>query len=151
VGGRHVVADGQHHRRRPDQGEDGSYDGETLRRDPERSAALAEVVAEIGHEGYRGCAFINAASEFEDPDSPVRRVVGDHRRWFYERVRRAFADAGHEYPANPARHFVMLRDGAVTAAYLDSSTAAQRTFKRGVDGLLRSIDMEILPHGGDGS
>ena len=43
VGGRHVVADGQHHRRRPDQGEDGSYDGETLRRDPQRSAALGVI------------------------------------------------------------------------------------------------------------
>jgi AcrR family transcriptional regulator len=111
----------------------------------------AEVVAEIGHEGYRGCAFINAASEFEDPESPVRRVVADHRRWFYERVRRAFADAGHEHPSNPARHFVMLRDGAVTAGYLDSTTAAQRTFKRGVDGLLWSIDIETLPDDGDES
>ena len=109
----------------------------------------AEVVAELGHEGYRGCAFINAASEFEDPESPVRRVVADHRRWFYERARRAFAGAGHELPSNAARHFVMLRDGAVTAGYLDSATAAQRTFKRGVDGLLRSIDMEILPDDGD--
>ena len=98
-----------------------------------------------GSEGYRGCAFINAASEFEDPESPVRRVVADHRRWYYERVRRAFADAGHKHPSNPARHFVMLRDGAVTAGYLDSATAAQRTFTRGVDGLLRSIDIEILP------
>ena len=104
-----------------------------------------EVVAEIGQDGYRGCAFINAASEFEDPESPVRRVVADHRRWFYERVRRAFADASHKHPSNPARHFVMLRDGAVTAGYLDSATAAQRTFTRGVYGLLRSIDMEILP------
>jgi AcrR family transcriptional regulator len=109
----------------------------------------AEVVAELGQEGYRGCAFINAASEFEDPESPVRRVVADHRRWYFERVRRAFADADHKHPSNPARHFVMLRDGAVTAGYLDSATAAQRTFKRGVDGLLRSIDMEILPHDGD--
>lgn len=109
----------------------------------------AEVVAEIGREGYRGCAFINAASEVEDPESPVRRVVADHRRWFYERVRRAFADAGHEHPSNPARHFVMLRDGAVTAGYLDSTTAAQRTFKRGVDGLLWSIDIETLPDDGD--
>jgi hypothetical protein len=39
----------------------------------------------------------------------------------------------------------MLRDGAVTAGYLDSTTAAQRTFKRGVEGLLRSIDMEPSP------
>jgi len=39
----------------------------------------------------------------------------------------------------------MLRDGAVTGGYLDSATAAQRTFKRGVDGLLWSIGIETLP------
>jgi AcrR family transcriptional regulator len=89
----------------------------------------AEVMAEVGHEGFRGCAFLNAASEFEDPENPVRQVIADHRRWFHDRVRRAFADAGHERPGHAARHFVMLRDGAVTAGYLDSPTTAQRTFK----------------------
>jgi AcrR family transcriptional regulator len=106
----------------------------------------AEVVAEVGHEGFRGCAFINAASEFEDPESPVRQVVADHRRWYLERLRAAFADAGHKRPGNAARHFVMLRDGAVTAGYLDSPTAAQRTFKRGVEGLIRAIDIDHMPH-----
>ena len=48
--------------------------------------------------------------------------------------------AGHELPANAARHFVMLRDGAMSAAYLDTPTAAVRTFSRGVDGLFRTID-----------
>jgi len=105
----------------------------------------AEVIAEIGRPGYRGCAFINAASEFEDPKGPIRVVVAEHRRWYYERVRRAFADAGHPNPSNPARNFLMLRDGAVTAGYLDSATAAKRTFKRGVDGLLWSIGLETLP------
>jgi len=111
------------------------------------SALCADVIADIGHPGYRGCAFLNAASEFEDADSPVRLVVGEHRRWYYEVLRRAFADAGHTSPANPARHFLMLRDGAVSAAYLDSAVAAQRTFKRGVDGLLWSIGIETLPEG----
>ena len=105
----------------------------------------AEVLAEIGHEGFRGCAFINAASEFEDPDHPVRQVVADHRRWYLERLRGAFAEAGHKRPGNAARHFVMLRDGAVTAGYLDSPTAAQRTFKRGVEGLIRAIDIDHMP------
>jgi AcrR family transcriptional regulator len=106
----------------------------------------AEVIAEIGHEGFRGCAFINAASEFEDAESPVRQVVAAHRRWYFDRIRRAFAEAGHKRPGNAARHFVMLRDGAVTAGYLDSPTAAQRTFKRGVEGLIRAIDIDHMPH-----
>lgn len=102
-----------------------------------------EVVAELGFEGYRGCAFLNAASEFEDPESPVRKVVHRHREWFYERLRRAFAQAGHERPSSAARHFVMLRDGAVSAAYLDSKTAAQRNFKRVIEGLAWSINLKV--------
>jgi AcrR family transcriptional regulator len=109
------------------------------------AAIGAEVVAEVGHEGFRGCAFINAASEFEDRESPVRKVVAAHRQWYFERLRKAFAEAGHKRPGNAARHFVMLRDGAVTAGYLDSPTAAQRTFKRGVEGLIRAIDIDHMP------
>lgn len=109
------------------------------------AAIGAEVIGEVGHEQFRGCAFIKAASEFEDPESPVRQAVADHRRWYLERVRRAFANAGHKRPGNAARHFVMLRDGAVTAGYLDSPTAAQRIFKRGVEGLQRSIDIDHMP------
>ncbi|CAN5492399.1 TetR/AcrR family transcriptional regulator [soil metagenome] len=113
-------------------------------------AALgADVSAEVGLPNYRGCAFINAASEFEDAQSPVRMVVAEHRHWYFELVRQAFADAGHATPATPARNFVMLRDGAVIAGYLDSATAAQRTFKRGVDGLLWSIGLETLPGADD--
>jgi AcrR family transcriptional regulator len=98
------------------------------------------IVGMIGRPDFRGCAFINAAAEFEDPDDPVRRVVAEHRKWYYERLRHAFADAGHPRPGNPARHFVMMRDGAVTAGYIDSPASVRRTFTRGVEGLLKSID-----------
>lgn len=112
---------------------------------PEDVRALGEqVVFELGQKDFRGCAFINAASEYEDPDSPVRRVIASHRRWYYDAVRRAFANAGHSHPGNAARHFLMLRDGAMTGGSLDSSTIAKRTFNRGVEGLLRSIDMTPL-------
>lgn len=109
-----------------------------------------EVVAEISTEGFRGCAFIAAASEFKDPDNAVRRVVADHREWCYQTIRSAFADAGHPQPGNAARHFIMLRDGAMTAGHLGSSTTATRTFTRGVQGLLRSIDVPSLIPGDDG-
>jgi len=42
--------------------------------------------------------------------------------------------------ADAARHFVTLRDGAMSAAYLDTPTTAIRTFARGVDRLIRAID-----------
>jgi AcrR family transcriptional regulator len=100
-----------------------------------------DVTGAIGRPGFRGCAFINAASEVEDAQSPVRQVVAEHRQWYHELVRKAFDDAGHARPASAARHFVMLRDGAMAAGYLDTATVATRTFRRGVDGLVASIDL----------
>ena len=112
-------------------------------------AICDQVISELGRPDFRGCAFINAASEFEDPEHPVRRVIASHRQWYYESVRRAFAEAGHQTPGNAARHFVMLRDGAMTAGSLDSPTSAKRTFNRGVEGLIRSVETGPLTDGGD--
>jgi len=123
----------------------------TREQGPEDVRALGDlVVSELGQRGFRGCAFINAASEYEDPESPVRRVIASHRHWYYDAVRRAFDNAGHSHPGNAARHFLMLRDGAMTGGSLDSSTTAKRTFNRGVEGLLRSIDMTPLDPTDDG-
>ena len=108
---------------------------------PGRPLAVFDALGEwFASDDFRGCAFLNAASEFEDPQNPVRQVVAEHRQWYYQLLRRAFEDAGHELPTNAARHFVMLRDGAMSAAYLDTPTTAIRTFTRGVDGLIRTID-----------
>jgi AcrR family transcriptional regulator len=110
--------------------------------DPEaRLRALGEdIAAQLLSPGFGGCAFIKVASEFDDPEGPVRRAVSAHRSWFAGIVRTAFADAGHVRPDDPTRHFVMLRDGAMVAGYLDGSEHAAATFVRGVEGLLRYID-----------
>jgi AcrR family transcriptional regulator len=95
------------------------------------------ITAQLLEPGFRGCAFINAASEFEDPDGPVLRAVLAHRAWFYALVRDAFASAGHPQPDLAAGHYVMLRDGATTAGHLGNPSEARDTFQRGLAGLLR--------------
>jgi AcrR family transcriptional regulator len=95
------------------------------------------ITAQLLEPGFRGCAFINAASEFEDPDGPVLRAVLAHRAWFYALVRDAFASAGHPQPDLAAGHYVMLRDGATTAGHLGDPSQARDTFERGLAGLLR--------------
>ena len=61
-----------------------------------------DVTSRMLQAAFRGCAFLNAVSEFEDPQSPVRRVVAEHRQWYYQFLRRAFEDAGQQLPANAA-------------------------------------------------
>ncbi len=103
-------------------------------------AQLRRLTEAIGDElcrpGFRGCAFINAAAEHPDRADPVHRAVADHRAWLTETVVRAFRTAGHPDPAEAARRYVMLRDGAMVAGYLGDAGAARDTLAAGVQDLL---------------
>jgi AcrR family transcriptional regulator len=98
------------------------------------------ITAQLLEPGFRGCAFINAASEFEDPQGPIKRAVLAHRGWFFALIRDAFASAGHPQPDLAASHYVMLRDGATTAGHLGDPAQARETFERGLAGLLHTDD-----------
>jgi len=98
------------------------------------------ITAQLFEPGFRGCAFINAASEFEDPNGPIMRAVLAHRAWFHDLVRDTFAAAGHPQPDFAASRYVMLRDGATTAGYLGDPSQARDAFDRSVADLLRFID-----------
>ncbi|RKN39270.1 TetR/AcrR family transcriptional regulator [Streptomyces hoynatensis] len=97
-------------------------------------ASLAE---QIRSPGYRGCAFLNAAAEYPAPDHPVHRAVVQHREWYLQTVTGLFAKITETSAAYAGRHFVMLRDGAMSAGYLGDPVQAGETLLRGIDGLLR--------------
>jgi AcrR family transcriptional regulator len=103
-------------------------------------AISEDIGAQVRSKGFRGCAFITIAAEFEDADDPIRLAVAAHRKWFADLIRKAFADAGHPRASDAAKHFVMLRDGAMVGGYLGDPATAARTFLRGLEGLLRSVD-----------
>lgn len=110
----------------------------------ERLLAVGQDIAgQIRSPHFRGCAFIKAAAEFEDPDGPVRRAVAAHRAWFASVIRKVFSDLGHPRPGDAMRHFVMLRDGAMVGGSLDGVRAASTTFTKGVEGFLRVLEQEI--------
>jgi AcrR family transcriptional regulator len=99
--------------------------------------AVAESLTEgIRSPGFRGCAFINAAAEYPDRAQPVHQAVLAHRQWFLETITDLLADIG-DAPADPAaRHFVMLRDGAMAAGCLFDPELVSETFLQGVEGIL---------------
>ncbi|MFF3748839.1 TetR/AcrR family transcriptional regulator [Streptomyces sp. NPDC002018] len=97
----------------------------------------ASLVEQIRSPGYRGCAFLNAAAEFPAPDHPVHRAVVQHREWFLQTITGLFAGIADTSAEHAGRHFVMLRDGAMSAGYLGDPVLAGETLLRGIEGLLR--------------
>ncbi|MFS8096856.1 TetR/AcrR family transcriptional regulator [Lentzea alba] len=101
--------------------------------------ALAQAIAQgIRSPEFRGCAFLNAAAEYPEPDHPVHQAVLAHRQWFADTVTELFAQIEEERAEPAARHFVMLRDGAMAAGCLSDADLVCETFLRGVEGLLKA-------------
>ncbi|WP_433269486.1 TetR/AcrR family transcriptional regulator [Micromonospora vinacea] len=100
-------------------------------------AIAGSIAQNIQSPGFRGCAFLNAAAEYPDTNHPVHQELMAHRKWFLGTITMLMAQV-HEETADPAaRHFVMLRDGAMAAGCLSDPTLVSETFLRGVEGLLR--------------
>lgn len=94
------------------------------------------ITDDIQSPGFRGCAFLNAAAEYPDRDHPVHRAVLKHREWFLTTMIELFSDTGKIDAEPAARHFVMLRDGAMSSGCLTDPQPICATFLRGVEGLL---------------
>ncbi|MEN3615834.1 TetR/AcrR family transcriptional regulator [Plantactinospora sp. ZYX-F-223] len=100
--------------------------------------AVANSIAQgIQSPGFRGCAFLNAAAEYPDPGHPVHQQIIAHRQWFLDRLTMLMAQVAEDSSDAAARHFVMLRDGAMAAGCLFDPALVSETFLRGIEGLVR--------------
>jgi AcrR family transcriptional regulator len=70
----------------------------------------------------RGCAFVNCAAEFPDPDHPVRRVIRWHKAGVRERIRDLAAEAGAEDPAALAERLFVVLEGAYVTGAVEGET-----------------------------
>ncbi|GAA1559829.1 helix-turn-helix domain-containing protein [Kribbella lupini] len=100
--------------------------------------AVANSIAQgIQSPGFRGCAFLNAAAEYPDADQAVRQEIIAHRQWFLDTLTAMMAQVHDNTADAAARHFVMLRDGAMAAGCLFDPALVSETFLHGIEGLLR--------------
>jgi AcrR family transcriptional regulator len=98
---------------------------------------IAQVVDEISHPDFRGCAFLNAASEYPDPAHPVRLVVSEHRDWYTDILTNLLGDMGHPMPGDAADELMLACDGARGGGYAGDPIAATTALGRVVDRVLR--------------
>lgn len=86
--------------------------------------------------GFRGCAFINAAAEYPDPEDPVRRAVDAHRSWMLDHFASIAARAGARDVTSVANQLMILRDGAMVNGYLGDAPALPGALEAGFASIL---------------
>lgn len=110
-----------------------------LPRQPPRKmiAAVMERIGQAVVAGpWRGCPFLNAAAEYPDPNSPVRKAIDARRVWYHDVLRQLLAADGDPAPSVTASLLVALSDGLLEAAYLDDAKNVPALVFEGLDRLL---------------
>ncbi|RXZ48596.1 TetR/AcrR family transcriptional regulator [Agromyces fucosus] len=74
---------------------------------------------DVARHHTRGCPFINAAAEYPDADSGVRKAVAEHREWFRSELESVLSAAEVPDAEEAAGQLVLLRDAAMVGGYLD--------------------------------
>jgi len=109
--------------------------------DPE--TALRELFAmterETQRDGFRGCPFVNAATEYPDPRHPVRAVVAEHRDWYTATFASLLKDLKHPLPGDAADDLMLIRDGAMAGAYAGDFVAVGAALARALSRIMAEI------------
>ena len=86
--------------------------------------------------GWRGCPFLNAAAEYPNPTSPVRKAIDARRAWYHDSLRDLLAADGDPAPAVTASLLVAVSDGLLESAYLDDPESVPALVREAVARLL---------------
>ncbi|MFY0479822.1 TetR/AcrR family transcriptional regulator [Achromobacter marplatensis] len=87
-------------------------------------------------EGFRGCAFINAAGEIGDPANPIREVSRLHKARLLAHVLTLTEAAGVPDPDETARQLLVLIDGAIAVALVTGDLSITDSAERAASALL---------------
>ena len=90
----------------------------------------AAIIDEICQAGFRGCAFINAAAEYSTADNFVTQAVTHIAPGSTRRSQTCSPPSARGDPSTVADAVLMLRDGAMTAGYLNDPDAVRATFAK---------------------
>lgn len=105
----------------------------------ERLFAIASTAQRI--DNFRGCVFINFATQMSDPESPVHALVCKHKIWIKDRIRDALLpNAENDDAETRAQQILMMWDGAILEAYIQQSSVAIDYGLAAAKELLISVD-----------
>ncbi len=91
-------------------------------------------------DGFRGCAFLNAAGEIGDDASPILAVSREHKARLLAYVRELTQAAALPDPDEAALQLLVLIDGAIAVALVSRDPAIADSAQRAAARLLRDTD-----------
>lgn len=100
------------------------------------SAIMGRISDAVTARGWRGCPFLNAAAEYPDPASPVRKAINARRVWYHDSLRNLLAEGNDPAPSVTASLLVALSDGLLESAYLDDAESVPALVREAVTRLL---------------
>lgn len=104
----------------------------------ELSAHVEWIAQYIGRPEFRGCAFLNAATEFPSPDHPARRIALRHKEELRHRLGALTARLGIHDPDELADQLVLLIDGAYVNGQLRGNRGPVRSLPRAAAALIEA-------------
>lgn len=85
----------------------------------ERLVAAFDILKEWFDEpAFRGCMFIKASSEFQDPGHPAYAQSAEHKRLLLTAFKTMCKEAGARDAELLARQLLILKEGAIVAAHM---------------------------------
>lgn len=102
------------------------------------AAIMGRISKAVAVGDWRGCPFLNAAAEYPDPASPVRRAIDARRTWYHGTLRELLAETGDPASSVTASLLVAMSDGLLESAYLDDPEKIPALVREGVARLLPS-------------
>lgn len=88
--------------------------------------------------GYKGCLFIKASSEYQDPSHPIHMQSADHKRLLERHITEVARKASLRNPADLARQLLLLKEGAIVTAHLGHTENPAQTAKSAARALIEA-------------
>ena len=120
----------------------GWFRGELERRGKTPQQRLLAVFDALGdwfaQDDFRGCMFINAASEYCGLDGKIGEIAARHKRMVREEIQRLADEAGLSHPAALADQLALLVEGAIVMDLMEKGSNWASPAKEAARSLIRS-------------
>ncbi|PWE32237.1 TetR family transcriptional regulator [Maritimibacter sp. 55A14] len=99
--------------------------------------AMFDALAEwFAAPDFRGCMFIKAVAEFQEPEHPIHAQSAEHKRLLAEHFTALARKAGAAEPDRLARSILLLKEGAIVTRVMGNAGDAAADARAAADILL---------------